>query len=289
MRRPCGGLAAEGIRTSWLQRAGAAGGRPGVRNRHGHQTAQPAAPSSHLLNGTARRPRAHPALPPVPRHPAPRPSPGLSQLPNARKFNLGKYPKGSLRQRFPPAGLGFDGRPPLSEQGFHLLSSLLELCPVRRAGWFSSRAVCSGSPRCRPSHRPCCALLLLSRLMLRPAQACCLRAPAYLLPPLRLLPAHAARPRCTKHVSLGLTARLTARLTAVPSPQERRISCEEALDHPWFREQPLPKDRALMPTFPATNDTTQKSTRRSAARRRRRPARRPDDGRRGGGADGGVI
>jgi cell division cycle 2-like protein len=93
--------------------------------------------------------------------------PGLSQLPNARKFNLGKYPKGTLRQRFPAAGLGFDGRPPLSEQGFHLLASLLEMCP------------------------------------------------------------------------------------------ERRISCEEALDHPWFREQPLPKDRALMPTFPATNDTTQ--------------------------------
>ncbi len=55
---------------------------------------------------------------------------GLSQLPNARKFNLGKYPKGTLRQRFPAAGLGFDGRPPLSEQGFHLLSSLLEMCPV---------------------------------------------------------------------------------------------------------------------------------------------------------------
>ncbi len=46
--------------------------------------------------------------------------------------------------------------------------------------------------------------------------------------------------------------------TAAPRlSQERRISCEEALDHPWFREQPLPKDRALMPTFPATNDTTQ--------------------------------
>lgn len=50
--------------------------------------------------------------------------------------------------------------------------------------------------------------------------------------------------------------------------QERRISCEEALDHPWFREQPLPKDRALMPTFPATNDTTQQkyaAQRRAAA------------------------
>ena len=50
--------------------------------------------------------------------------------------------------------------------------------------------------------------------------------------------------------------------------QERRISCEEAVDHPWFREQPLPKDRALMPTFPATNDTTQQkyaAQRRAAA------------------------
>ncbi|EFN53586.1 hypothetical protein CHLNCDRAFT_56262 [Chlorella variabilis] len=101
--------------------------------------------------------------------------PGLSQLPHARKFNLGKYPSGSLRQRFPPAGLGFDGRPALSEAGFNLLSRLLELCP------------------------------------------------------------------------------------------ERRISCADALDHPWFREHPLPKDKALMPTFPATNDATQA---RHAAQRR---------------------
>ncbi|KAL4459167.1 hypothetical protein ABPG75_014032 [Micractinium tetrahymenae] len=102
--------------------------------------------------------------------------PGVSKLPHAKKFNLGKYPSGNLRQRFPPPGLGFDGRPSLSEQGFHLLSSLLELCP------------------------------------------------------------------------------------------ERRISCEEALEHPWFREHPLPKDRALMPTFPATNDQTQQ--RYAAARAR---------------------
>ncbi len=39
------------------------------------------------------------------------------------------------------------------------------------------------------------------------------------------------------------------------SLQERRISAEEALEHPWFREHPLPKDMALMPTFPATNDS----------------------------------
>lgn len=61
------------------------------------------------------------------------PAAGLGKLPNARKFNLGKHPAGNLRQRFPPAGLGFDGRPSLSEQGFHLLGSLLELCPVRCA------------------------------------------------------------------------------------------------------------------------------------------------------------
>ncbi|PSC74284.1 cyclin-dependent kinase G-2-like isoform X1 [Micractinium conductrix] len=101
--------------------------------------------------------------------------PGVSQLPNARKFNLGKYPCGSLRQRFPASGLGFGGRPPLSEKGFDLLSRLLELCP------------------------------------------------------------------------------------------ERRISCEDALEHPWFSDHPLPKDRALMPTFPATNDATQQ--RYAAARR----------------------
>lgn len=102
--------------------------------------------------------------------------PGVSKLPHAKKFNLGKHPAGTLRQRFPAPGLGFDGRPSLSEQGFHLLSSLLELCP------------------------------------------------------------------------------------------ERRMSCEEAQDHPWFREHPLPKDRALMPTFPATNDQTQQ--RYAAARAR---------------------
>lgn len=50
-----------------------------------------------------------------------------------------------------------------------------------------------------------------------------------------------------------------------PPLQERRISCADALDHPWFREHPLPKDKALMPTFPATNDATQA---RHAAQRR---------------------
>ncbi|TYK29711.1 peptidyl-prolyl cis-trans isomerase FKBP16-1 [Cucumis melo var. makuwa] len=30
-----------------------------------------------------------------------------------------------------------------------------------------------------------------------------------------------------------------------------RISAEEALDHEWFREVPLPKSKEFMPTFPA--------------------------------------
>jgi len=34
----------------------------------------------------------------------------------------------------------------------------------------------------------------------------------------------------------------------------RRISCEQALSHPWFSEVPLPKDKALMPTRPPLND-----------------------------------
>lgn len=112
--------------------------------------------------------------------------PGLTKLPNARKVNLGKFPSGTLRQRFPPASLGFDGRPSLSEAGFDLLSRLLELCP------------------------------------------------------------------------------------------EKRISCEEALDHAWFREHPLPKDKALMPTFPSTTDQAQArqvaAQRQAAARRRAAPS-----------------
>ncbi len=39
-----------------------------------------------------------------------------------------------------------------------------------------------------------------------------------------------------------------------PCP-ERRLSCAEALEHPWFAEAPLPKDAALLPTFPATNES----------------------------------
>eukprot|EP00887_Chlorella_sp_A99_P004031 scaffold11.g4031.t1 len=38
-----------------------------------------------------------------------------------------------------------------------------------------------------------------------------------------------------------------------PCP-ERRISAQDAMEHPWFREHPLPKDPALMPTFPPTNE-----------------------------------
>jgi cell division cycle 2-like len=36
---------------------------------------------------------------------------------------------------------------------------------------------------------------------------------------------------------------------------ERRITAREALHHPWFREHPLPQDVALMPTYPATNES----------------------------------
>jgi cell division cycle 2-like len=36
--------------------------------------------------------------------------------------------------------------------------------------------------------------------------------------------------------------------------QERRLTAQEALDHPWFKEHPLPKDLAMMPTFPGTNE-----------------------------------
>ncbi len=34
---------------------------------------------------------------------------------------------------------------------------------------------------------------------------------------------------------------------------QTRITAQDALDHPWFRCHPLPKDVALMPTFPSTN------------------------------------
>eukprot|EP00890_Picochlorum_soloecismus_P004238 jgi/Picsp_1/4815/NSC_02183-R1_cyclin-dependent kinase g-2-like len=36
---------------------------------------------------------------------------------------------------------------------------------------------------------------------------------------------------------------------------ERRISAEEALQHRWFQEHPLPKDPTMMPTFPGTNES----------------------------------
>lgn len=91
--------------------------------------------------------------------------PGVTKLSHWRKFNFRAHPRmAGLRQRFPPPGLIFDGRPALSEAGFDLLSRLLDPCP------------------------------------------------------------------------------------------ERRISAQDAMEHPWFREHPLPKDPALMPTFPPTNE-----------------------------------
>jgi cell division cycle 2-like protein len=35
-----------------------------------------------------------------------------------------------------------------------------------------------------------------------------------------------------------------------------RITADEALKHPWFRESPLPKNKMMMPTFPATMHET---------------------------------
>ncbi|KAG7029247.1 Cyclin-dependent kinase G-2 [Cucurbita argyrosperma subsp. argyrosperma] len=48
---------------------------------------------------------------------------------------------------------------------------------------------------------------------------------------------------------------------------EKRISAEEALDHEWFREVPLPKSKEFMPTFPAQH---------AQDRRMRRILRSPD-------------
>lgn len=49
---------------------------------------------------------------------------------NFRKFNFKGSARSVLRQKFPPPGPVFDGRPTLSEAGFDLLRGLLELCPV---------------------------------------------------------------------------------------------------------------------------------------------------------------
>ncbi|PNX98911.1 cyclin-dependent kinase [Trifolium pratense] len=35
---------------------------------------------------------------------------------------------------------------------------------------------------------------------------------------------------------------------------EKRITAEDALNHGWFREVPLPKSKEFMPTFPAQHD-----------------------------------
>ena len=35
---------------------------------------------------------------------------------------------------------------------------------------------------------------------------------------------------------------------------EKRISAEDALNHEWFRELPLPRSKDFMPTFPALNE-----------------------------------
>lgn len=35
---------------------------------------------------------------------------------------------------------------------------------------------------------------------------------------------------------------------------KKRITAKEALNHPYFKESPLPKDESLMPTFRSTNE-----------------------------------
>jgi cell division cycle 2-like protein len=37
-------------------------------------------------------------------------------------------------------------------------------------------------------------------------------------------------------------------------PFAQRISADDALNHEWFREVPLPKTKDFMPTFPALNE-----------------------------------
>ena len=51
-------------------------------------------------------------------------------------------------------------------------------------------------------------------------------------------------------------------LTYDPS---KRVTCKEALEHEWFRENPLPKDLSLMPTFPVADDNAEKARRASTA------------------------
>jgi len=48
---------------------------------------------------------------------------------------------------------------------------------------------------------------------------------------------------------------------------EKRITAEEALNHEWFREVPLPKSKDFMPTFPAQH---------AQDRRTRRVMKSPD-------------
>lgn len=90
--------------------------------------------------------------------------PGLDALPNFRKFNFRQARRSSLRQRFPPPGPIFDGRPTLSEAGFDLLQRLLALCPVSAylSGGVESVAVWrrdrEGTPLRTHSSRPTCQL-----------------------------------------------------------------------------------------------------------------------------------
>ena len=51
----------------------------------------------------------------------------------------------------------------------------------------------------------------------------------------------------------------------------KRLTAEDALAHPWFDEEPAPKDKALMPTFPSKADRKEAAKRK--ARRRGGPRR----------------
>ncbi|KAJ3675440.1 hypothetical protein LUZ60_004482 [Juncus effusus] len=44
---------------------------------------------------------------------------------------------------------------------------------------------------------------------------------------------------------------------------EKRIRAEEALEHPWFNEVPLPKSKDFMPTFPSLNEKDRLARRRN--------------------------
>lgn len=62
---------------------------------------------------------------------------GLSKLPHFRTYNFKLGLRSTLRQKFPPPPLGqmyAGSTPALSDAGYDLLVSLLQMCPVSRCG-----------------------------------------------------------------------------------------------------------------------------------------------------------